>query len=242
MNFKTKSDYYFADNISTQLVLGKKTRFPTLRELYSGALGRFIPNPNLKSEAAYNIESNWKYLLNNNKFNLSFFYSLLNNGIQRITLPGKQFKRINKNQIRTWGIEFSSKINFIKKINLDFNFSYLHSFSKNNKDEFQDTLEYKPQIISGFLLNYIVANNLNLDMELNYIGKEFGLQEGSKFYQKLPDYFLLNLRISYNYKISKNVNVETFLRVNNLLDKLYFTQWSLPEPGRQFLFGLKLNY
>ncbi len=242
VNFKTKFDYYFADNISTQLVLGKKTRFPTLRELYSGALGRFIPNPNLKSEAAYNIESNWKYIVNKNKFNLSFFYSLLNNGIQRITLPGKQFKRINKNQIRTWGIEFSSKINFTKKINIDFNFSYLNSFAKNKESEFQDTLEYKPQIISGFLLNYIVANNLNLDMELNYIGKEFGLREGSKFYQKLPDYFLLNLRISYNYKISKNVNVETFFRVNNLLDKLYFTQWSLPEPGRQFLFGLKLNY
>jgi len=242
VNFETKVDYFFAEDISTRLVFGKKTRFPTLRELYSGALGRFVPNPNLKSEEVYNLESNWKYILNKNKFNLSFFYSLLYNGIQRITLPGKQFKRINKDKIRTWGIELSSKFVLTKKINLDFNFSYLNSFAENKNSEFQDTLEYKPQIISGFLLNYIIADNLNFGLEANYIGKEFGLKEGIKYFQKLPDYFLLNFRISYIYKISQNTNAEAFFRVSNLFDKLYFTQWSLPEPGRQFQFGLKLNY
>ncbi len=242
VNFETKFDYFFAGGISTQLVFGKKSRFPTLRELYSGALGRFVPNPNLKSEDAYNLESNWKYILNKNKFNLSFFYSLLYNGIQRITLPGKQFKRINKDQIRTWGVEFSSNFVLTKKINIDFNFSYLNSFAKNKNGEFHDTLEYKPRVISGFLLNYIIVNNLNLGFEANYIGKEFGLKEGSEYFQKLPDYFLLNFRISYIYEISQNTNMEAFFRVNNLFDKLFFTQWSLPEPGRQFQFGLKLNY
>jgi len=33
-----------------------------------------------------------------------------------------------------------------------------------------------------------------------------------------------------------------FARMNNIFDKLYYTQWSLPEAGRQFWGGITAEF
>ncbi|MGD8782757.1 MAG: TonB-dependent receptor [Ignavibacteria bacterium] len=55
--------------------------------------------------------------------------------------------------------------------------------------------------------------------------------------QKFTNYLLFNFRLSCLIKPYKDVDLQVFLRVNNVFDKLYYTQWSLPEPGRQFRVG-----
>ena len=35
--------------------------------------------------------------------------------------------------------------------------------------------------------------------------------------------------------------LELYVRVNNLFDKLYYSQWGLPESGSEFWGGIKLN-
>ena len=55
---------------------------------------------------------------------------------------------------------------------------------------------------------------------------------------KIPDYFILNFRLSYNYNINDKIMIQPFIRINNVFDKLYYTQWGLPEPGRQFWAGI----
>ncbi len=241
-NFKIQLTHYFEKDFSGQLTFGKKSRFPTLRELYSGALGRFVPNPDLKSEEVYNIETNWKYQTENGTLMGSFFYSLLLNGIQRITLQKKQFKRINKDQIRTYGVELSSDYKIGKNILLHLNLSYLNSFAKNPNGEFTDTLEYKPQIIAGTRFSYNLLNQWTFDFEANYVGEEYGFKEGNKYFQRLPAYAIINLRASYLFNWNTDIKIETFARIDNIFDKLYYTQWGLPEKGREFLIGVKLNY
>ncbi len=242
INFKTGLTHYFTDDFSTQLIFGKKSRFPTLRELYSGALGRFVPNPGLKSEDVYNFETNFSYAFLNNEIKISLFYSLLSNGIERITLPGKQFKRVNKDKIRTWGTELALQLNPEKELNVNLNISYLNSFAKNEKGKFADTLEYKPRLIANAQIDYKFIKNFDFVFEANFIGEEYGLKEGSIYFQKLPSYLIVNSRVSYNFFLNKSMPMEIFFRVNNLLDKLYFTQWGLPEKGRELLMGLKIKF
>ncbi len=242
LNFKTQLTHFFSDILSSQFSFGKKSRFPTLRELYSGALGRFIPNPNLKSEDVYTLETNLKFGGKTASLDFSAFYSILFNGIQRISLPGKQFKRVNKNKIRTLGTEFSSKLTVNKNINVSFNISYLNSFAENEIGEFSDTLEYKPGIIAGGQIEYSPFENFTLYLEANFTGEEFGLKEGTEYFQKLPSYAVFNFRISYFFEIYGFTGMQTFVRVNNLFDKLYYTQWGLPERGREILLGLNIKY
>jgi len=56
--------------------MGRKTRFPTLKELYSGQSGKNTPNPDLKEESSFNMEigllHNWG---DDNRIGLTIFDS-----------------------------------------------------------------------------------------------------------------------------------------------------------------------
>ena len=226
---------------SANFSFGRKTRFPTLRETFSGALGRFVPNPNLKAESAVTTEGGFRFQFDKGDADISLFYTNLTNGIVRTTLPGRQFKRINKDQIRTYGIETITRYKFSKKLKASLNFTFLNSKAKNLVGEFVDTLEYKPQIISSLDISYFPFGNVQANFEFIYTGIQFGLKEGNLFFQRLPDYLITNIRFAYNFLINKKHNVEIYTRVNNLFDKLYFSQWGLPESGSELWGGVKIN-
>jgi iron complex outermembrane receptor protein len=234
--------YSITPELSTQFNIGRKTRFPTLRESFSGALGRFVINPLLKSEVAYTTEVGLSYQLNNIKTDLNLFLTFLNDGIVRQSLPQRQFRRINKDEIRTIGLELYSQVNLSSNFSTRLNFTYLESLAKNKAGEFKDTLEYKPEVMMGIYLNYSFLDSFSSVWEINYVGKEYALQEGNTFFKKLPDYLLVNFRVAYNFRIYSKTNLELYFRVNNIFDKFYYSQWSLPDAGRQFWGGLIFDF
>ncbi len=241
-SFNTAFVYSLNPRMYTQINFGRKTRFPTLRETFSGALGRFVPNPDLKSEVATTLETSLTYKDNISQVNLNLFFTYLQDGIVRISLPERQFQRVNKDAIRTVGVEFNAFHNFSKDLFANFNFTYLNALAENENGEFTDTLEYKPKFVAGFNINYAFYKNFNAVIESNFVGEEFGFQEGNEFIQKLPNYLLFNFRLSYLFNIYKDVDLQLYFRLNNVFDKLYYTQWSLPEPGRQFWFGTNIEF
>ncbi|MCH8325769.1 MAG: TonB-dependent receptor [Bacteroidetes bacterium] len=232
----------FNDLQSFHFSIGRKVRFPTLRETFSGALGRFIPNPSLRAETAVTIEGGFRSLFVGGDFDVSLFYTSLTDGIVRTTLPGRQFKRINKDQIRTYGIETVTRYKFSQKFRSSLKFTLLNSKAKNTAGEFADTLEYKPRVISSLDISYFPIEQFQTNLEFIYSGIQFGLKEGSLFFQRLPDYLTMNIRAAYNFKIDNNYKVEIYSRVNNLFDKLYFSQWGLPESGLEIWGGIKMKF
>jgi len=234
--------YSFNSALMFQFNVGRKTRFPTLRESFSGALGRFVANPELKPESATTTEASLSYIHSKGKVDVNLFFTKLEDGIVRKSFPGRQFKRVNKDAIRTVGLEFSSAINVLKRIRLTGNFTYLNSFAKSMSGSYVDTLEYKPAFVAGLNLDYEITNKLFAVVEFNFVGKEFGLQEGNEYFKKLPEYGLFNARLSYTFNIYKDAELEAYVRANNIFDSLYYTQWSLPEAGRQFFTGISLKF
>ncbi|HOI28954.1 MAG TPA: TonB-dependent receptor [Melioribacteraceae bacterium] len=232
--------YSITSNMSVRINGGRKTRFPTLRETFSGALGRFVTNPELKAEVATSGELSFSYLKSGFSTDASLFLSYLKDGIVRITLPQKQFMRVNKDEIRTYGIELISKYTG-PDVQAYFNFTYLSASAKNASGEFADTLEYRPELMSTFGIDYSLTNRLSALLEFEYVGNEFGLREGTAGYQRLPDYFLSNFRIAYNFELGGS-GLEVYFRINNLFDRLYYTQFGLPESGRQFFLGANFEF
>lgn len=234
--------YSISDLHSVHISFGRKTRFPTLREAFSGALGRFVPNPELQAEIVHSGEIGFNSLLPGGKIELNFFMSYLKDGIVRESLPGKQFRRVNKEQIRTAGAELNVNYFLADGFNASFHLTYLDAFAKDENGLFRDTIEYKPNLISLFTLHYNFSKNIETQLEFNYSSKEFALREGSIFFQRLPDYMLVNLRLAYNFRIFNDIRLELFARVNNLFDKLYFPQSGLPEAGRQIWGGVSVEF
>ncbi len=163
--------YNFSQSFSAQLSIGRKTRFPTLREMFSGALGKFVPNPDLKSEVSYSSELGLNYYGEVSINKINFFLSYISDGIVRTTISDIKFKRVNKDKIRNYGVEFTNQLNLIKNLKIIFNFSYLNSFAQNSNGFFEDTLEYKPRFILNSDLFYNLSKALEFSSELNYIGE-----------------------------------------------------------------------
>lgn len=241
-SFNSSYIYNFSGNISGRINLGRKTRFATLREAYSGALGRFVLNPDLKPETMNSIDGG--IILTNEILHAeaNLYYNLTDNGIVRISLPGKKFMRVNKTSIRTYGVEFITNSKLTDKLKLSLSLTYLDSKAKGSGDSYTDTLEYKPSFISSAILDYTPIGGFNIFSEFKFVSKEFGLKEGSVYFNELPEYLLVNIRFGYEMPYYKEKYLEFYFRINNLFDKLYYTQWGLPDPGREFFSGINIKF
>lgn len=91
--------------------VSERSRFPALRELYSGALNRFLPNPDLEPETLLGFEAGVTLdrTLGSSRatFQLTGFRHNLDDAVVRITLPDpdNRFQRINRDRIESTGAE-----------------------------------------------------------------------------------------------------------------------------------------
>lgn len=88
--------------------VSRRTRFPSLRELYSGALGRFQPNPDLKPESLVTAEAGVTLNTGGSQVQVVAFHQRLTDAIVRtsaITVEGVRFQRVNRDEVRSTGLE-----------------------------------------------------------------------------------------------------------------------------------------
>jgi iron complex outermembrane recepter protein len=237
--------YNFTNYVNTQINIGHKSRFPSLRESYSDGLGRFVVNTDLKPETVNDIELGFEYLIPDGRLFLNILWTHLYDGIVRSTVSTvnrNKFTRVNKDEIRTYGFELEGNNHFSEYLSGGFSFSYLNSYAKNETGTFTDTLEYHPAIIANIFIKSDFAKNINLLIETSAVASEFALEEGNPYYQNIPSYILVNTRLSYKYDLSAVSNVELFGRINNIFDKHYYTQLGLPEAGRELFVGIELQF
>jgi iron complex outermembrane receptor protein len=97
----------------------QRSRFPALRELYSGALNRFLPNPDLKPESLLGFEAGVtmdRSLLGvpDVTLQLNAFHHDLTDAVVRTTLPApdRRFFRVNRDRIRSTGAELLAGLAF----------------------------------------------------------------------------------------------------------------------------------
>ncbi len=85
--------------------LSRRARFGSLRELYSGSLGRFEPSPDLRPEILVGVEAGATGIWNGLQWQAVAFRHDLRDAIIRITRPDRKFQRINRDRLRSYGVE-----------------------------------------------------------------------------------------------------------------------------------------
>ncbi|MCU0646896.1 MAG: TonB-dependent receptor [Gemmatimonadaceae bacterium] len=83
----------------------ERKRFPALRELYSGALNRFAPNPSLRPETFRGAEAGATLARGRFDGQAVAFTSRTDDAVIRITLPDRRFQRVNRDRFSTSGVE-----------------------------------------------------------------------------------------------------------------------------------------
>jgi len=210
--------------------MARKSRFPTLKELYSEYIGRNIPNPDLKEEKSMNYELGLRFLSSGASLEFSIFYSDLKDLIvQKRTGVLYQMQNVDRAIYR--GAEFS--LNFLVKEGYDLSFNYSYLQAKNTSSERTSSrLEYKPPHRLTLFFSCRLPFSLDGMVKTSYTSKRY-FEDSSGIYQPLSPYVL------WDFRLSKSLgHFEIFLLFKNIFDVNYEYEEGFPGPGRELLLGV----
>ncbi|NOY07161.1 MAG: TonB-dependent receptor, partial [Chlorobi bacterium] len=231
------------ERLSIRGTVGRKTRFPSMRERFSGALGKFAPNPELKPENAVVSEVGMHFTAGMLDFDVAGFGTFLRDGITRITLSDGRFQRVNLDRILRAGIETRFAITPAPGFRFSGWFTYLHARGENPETRtFSDTLEYEPSL-SAFLVGaWDVTKRVQFLVEMDYQSRQYGLLAGVSRFIPVEQRIVFNARLSAQVGSLAGVPVSAFFRVNNIFDQVMYYKAGLPGPGRTVRAGIRMLF
>lgn len=232
-----------AERLSIRGTVGRKTRFPSMRELFSGALGKFAPNPGLKPENAIVSEIGAHFSAGMFDFDVAGFGTFIRDGITRITLADNRFQRVNLDNIMRTGIE----TRFTIMPSPGFRFSgwvtYLYARGENQETKtFSDTLEYEPSLTAFLVSAWEVTDHVQLLAEMDYQSRQFGLLAGASRFIAVEPRIVFNARLSVQLGRVAGAPLSVFFRVNNIFDQVMYYKAGLPGPGRTVRAGFRMLF
>ena len=238
--------YLQSESLRFMANLSRRTRFQTMREAYSGALGKFLVNPDLKPENAINAELKTIYEINNFEISGALFGRFSNDLIIQKTIvdpaDGKKKKqRFNLSESQNYGVDLNASYRFPFNLSATLYFMYMYSTGKEEGVEIEH-LEYKPDILSSLFLDYGFTFGLDLHGEMIFTGEQWGIDVSDDSWKKIDPTLQFNFIVSQKIPIASKFSPKAFIKVNNITDEFIETRVGLPEPGRMFYFGISSQF
>ena len=225
----------------------QRSRFPALRELYSGALNRFMPNPGLKPETLLGFEggftANLTSAASSTALQLIGFRHNLEDAVVRITLPApdRRFQRINRDEIKSSGAELLAGVVFgtnreravtltgdllLQKIAIhDQTLAGQPERHAENNPETRGTLEV------GLPLPLALRGIVNS----RYTGTQYCLNADTGNEMSLDSQVESDLAVERHFALAGRGGLRSLralVAIDNVADATVFDQCGLPQPGR----------
>ena len=227
-------------------------RVPTLNERFWKSGG----NPNIKPESATNMEIGLLHQFVGENLNLENSITAYKNVVDNWILwkQGTSFwSPENVLQVEAKGIEISTKLRYKYKSfsilsGLQYQFTQSIQLKSVLLEEQNKQLTFIPLHSAGIfaLLQY---RNYLLNFNTSYAGKRFTTTDNSDF---LPNYYLTNLSLGYQYTLKKFVENESksenamsfaiWFRVYNVTNETYQTMVSRAMPLRSYAISLQISF
>ena len=235
----------------------QRSRFPALRELYSGALNRFMPNPDLEPETLLGLEAGFTVggaLGANSTGSLQVigFHHRLEDAVVRITLPApdRRFRRINRDRIESSGAELLGGFVFgsdrARAVTLtgDAMLQRIAIFDQTAAGEPQRHAENNPEARGTLELGVPLPLALRGIANLRYTGKQFCLNADTGNEMTLDSQVETDLAVERSFALGGRSGLRVLralIAVDNVSDATVFDQCGLPQPGRtlRLMFSLR---
>jgi iron complex outermembrane receptor protein len=226
--------------------VSRRARFPSLRELYSGALGRFEPNSDLRPETLVGAEGGFTLQRTGNiEFQVVGFHQRLSDGIVRTSVTGedgmRRFRRLNQEQVRSTGIELVA-IGALGVATVSSDLT-LQRVKGMDADGGEVQLEYEPAITGKLRLETPLGAGFRVSGNFRFVGGQScenpevgGLQplgaSGSADF---------TLRKIFQLRSAGRLSrVDASASLRNASDATVYDQCGLPQPGRTLQFQFRL--
>lgn len=224
--------------------VSRRGRFPALRELYSGALNRFTPNPDLKPENLVAAEAGITARFGStSEIQLVGFRHQMNDAVVRITLPDNKFQRVNRNRLKSAGVEVLAST-VIGRVALGGDLTVQSVDLTNTQADITNRPENLPDAFGGAYVRAMLPLGLRVGAEARYTGSQFCIDPATGDDAELASGAVFNGDLSREFRLRAAggwfSRIEARVAVDNLGDKAMYDQCRLPEPGRLLRIQLRL--
>lgn len=235
--------YHTSETGNAYFTIARKSRFPTIKQRYSGGLGTAIPNPDLSVERAVNYQLGISEKLNSKvRVDAAIFYSDITNMMQSVQVPGttcpdsknldgscNQMQNIGK--VASKGIELGLTAAVTNTLELGGNYTYLDRKNKSDSKFLTDAPAHKLFTYA----KWAATPSMNVIGSAEYNSKRYSTDDGKRI---AAGFSMVNAKLSYT--LQKDVTLEA--GVNNLLDRNYAYTEGYYEEGRNFFANMNYRF
>ena len=225
--------------------ISRRARFPSLRELYSDALGRFLSNPDLVPEVLTGLELGLTWDLKGVDIQVVGFRQTLSNGIVRIgvlTPQGPKRQRVNRDRIRSTGLEMVASGGW-GSVEYSGDLTLQQAWQIEDASGDRTRPEYEPSVVGGLDVATHLPAEFRVSGGYQFVGRQYCLNVDSASMDRLTRTHRFDLRLRRLFAFegrSALANADAIVSVTNLTDNAIFDQCGLPQPGRTFGIQLRL--
>ena len=235
--------------------VSERSRFPALRELYSGALNRFRPNPDLKPETLLGVEGGITVnraiaSLGQSTIQLIGFRHQLDDAVVRITLTNPtRFMRINRDRIESSGAELLGGFVFGDdpergvSLNGDATIQKIRILDVTANDQ-QRRAENNPEQRGRLELGVPLPASLKAFAVARYTGTQYCLNGDTSNLDELSAKTAADVAVQRTFSLVRSGPfrvLKALLSFDNVGNTAVYDQCGLPQAGRTLRLTMSLR-
>lgn len=225
--------------------VSQRSRFPALRELYSGALNRFRPNPELKPERLMGVEGGVTMhralgSIPDATFQVTGYHHNLDDAVIRITLSNPtRFMRVNRDRIQSTGAEllgglvFGTNRDRAVSLTADALIQKIKVFDQTANDA-ERHAENNPETRGTVELGVPLPLKLRGYANARYTGTQYCLNAETSREDTLKAQTESDIGVERTFNVAGRVfrSLRALVAVDNIGNQTVFDSCGLPQPGR----------
>ena len=236
--------FQWREGVRLRAALGRKSRMPTMRELFGAALNRFLVNPDLRPEAVRTAELAVDAVTARADLSVVLFGQDVTDTIDQRRVGGLR-QRINLEGSTVAGVELAGRAALADRLTLAGNLTAMRARRKAGPGAVTngttDRLAERPAVLARLALDYEAPRGLRAGAEALYTGRAFSLGPDGDLV-RLNDAVTVNVSAGYAVAATAPADLEVYVAARNLFDATLFDQAGLPAPGRSLVGGVRLRF
>lgn len=245
------------DAVRLHASASRRARFPALRELYSGALDRFDPNPALRPEQLLGFEAGATVIGDAaSRAGLTLqtvaFHHRLDDAVVRITQPNRLFRRVNRDEIRSTGVELLAGwsptalrgVSFTGDLLAQRVRLYDATLAAGEPNERRP--EHQPELRGSFDVGVPLPLGVRGSALARFTGRQFCQHPDLGRQVELGAQTIGDAALSRGWSLAGRGarllrTLRATLAIDNVNDATVYDQCGLPQPGRTVRFGIEVR-
>jgi iron complex outermembrane receptor protein len=224
--------------------LNRRSRFAALRELYSGSLGRFEPNPTLRPERLTGVETGITFIRSNAQLQTVVFHSRLEDAVIRVTTPEGKFRRVNRDELRSTGVEILGSWS-AGPVTWSADLMAQHVRLRDPAATGTDRRpEHVPEFRAGATISVPMLLSSRATLSSQYVGRQYCVHPDLGSTVRLSGTAKADATIEREFNVRSEgamSRLRALVALDNVTDAAVYSQCGLPEPGRTLRVGMVLH-